>query len=85
MKIFNRTLLKKISAPPQPLHDQCEPTNRTLHEIFSAGSAENFSRPEYFLRPGPERKIKKFCDGPRAKGQPTARRILRILLVPHLG
>lgn len=25
MKNFNRTLLKKISAPPQPLHDQCEP------------------------------------------------------------
>jgi len=49
MKIFNRTLLKKILAPPQPLHDHCELINRTLHEIFSAGSIENFSRPEYFL------------------------------------
>jgi hypothetical protein len=50
MKIFNRTLIKKISAPPQPLHDHCELINRTLHENFSAGSVEIFSRPEYFLR-----------------------------------
>jgi len=50
LKIFNRTLLKIILSPPHPLLDCCEPINRTLHEIFSAWVAENFSRPEYFLR-----------------------------------
>jgi len=52
MKIFNRTLLEKISAPPQPLHDYCEPINRTLHEISSSGSGENFSGPGIVENPG---------------------------------
>jgi len=31
-------LLKKFSSPPQPLLELREPINRTLLEIFSAGS-----------------------------------------------
>jgi hypothetical protein len=42
-KNFNRTLLKKFSAPPQPPRDRCELINRTLHEIFLSGSDEEFS------------------------------------------
>ncbi|MEN6290657.1 MAG: hypothetical protein ABFD07_01395, partial [Methanobacterium sp.] len=61
MKIFNRTLIKKISAPPQPLLDPCEPINRTLHENFSAGSDEIFSGPENFLRAVPKENLKKFA------------------------
>jgi len=51
MKNFNRTLLKKISSPPQPLRDRCELINQTLRKLFSSGSAEIFPGPENSLRP----------------------------------